>query len=145
MTNDAVINRKKIWLTEEESELAARFHKSRIAFAFVNHEIVYNEDKEDERDHMHWLVEDYHLNKNGFEAINRGYILKGKIVFYTGTDFKAINEKDISLCELIKMIEKHNQYFGVSTISVENGVQIGKVGKIWKPIKQMLIIKKIYH
>ena len=67
MTNDAIINKQQITLTEEEQRKAEEFHKSRIAFIYVDGKIQYNEDKEDDRDHMHWVMEDYGISRNDFE------------------------------------------------------------------------------
>lgn len=141
MVNDAIINKQLIILTEEEQSKAAKFHKSRIAFIYVNGQIQYNEDDEDDRDHMHWAMADYDISYDEFEKAKRGYISKGKIFFYQGSDFSKVEIEEISLQDLVDLIDKHNQYFNNETILVYSGMKIGKVGEIWKPLSCILIIK----
>ena len=141
MTNDAIINKQQIMLTEEEQRKAEEFHKSRIAFIYVDGKIQYNEDKEDDRDHMHWVMEDYGISCNEFENSKRGYISNGRIFLYRGSDFAEIELSEISLQYLVDLIDKHNQYFDGETILVYSGMNIGKVGEIWKPLSCILIIE----
>lgn len=141
MTNDAIINKQQITLTEDEQQKAADFHKSRIAFIYVNGQIRFNEDNEDDRDHMHWATEDYDISYDEFEKAKRGYISKGKIFFYQGSDFVKVELREISLQDLVDLINKHNQYFNDETILVYSGMNVGKVGEIWEPLSCILIIE----
>lgn len=143
MTNDVVINNKRQELSNDEMSKAADFHKNRIAFAFVNKKIVFNTDSNDDRDHMHWIMEDYNLTQSEFETLNRGYISEGKIFLHKGTSFDKVMLNDISLEDIVQLIDKHNDFFSRETILVYNGMKIGKIGEIWKPLSCIFIIKNI--
>ena len=61
MKNDAIINGKQITLSDEERKAGEKFHLSRYPFAWVNNQLVFNDNTNDDRDHQHWLCEDYGL------------------------------------------------------------------------------------
>lgn len=87
MTNDTVINGKEVELEGVEKTEAEKFHKEQIAFAMIpdgngknmQYELVFNEDSTDDRDHMHWLMDDYGITLEVFEGLVRGYIKPGRI------------------------------------------------------------------
>ena len=143
MTNDAIINKKLVLLEEDEKQKAALFHKKRIACICMDGKIEFNEDQADDRDHMHWVLQDYDVTLNEFEKMSRGYISKGKIFLYKGSDFAKIELNEITVQNLVDLISKHNQYFESETILVYSGMHIGKVGEIWEPQCCILIIENV--
>lgn len=108
------------------------FHKSRVAFAIL-HNGTYVITKNDEREHLVWLSEDYGISNEEFETIIRGYIRPGKIMFYKSSDFTPIENEEI----LLDYIEKYIgitalQNFGAGVYTVANGVIKGNIGEEWK-------------
>lgn len=113
---------------EKEKE----FHKSRVAFAIL-HNGTYVITKNDEREHLVWLSEDYGISNEEFETIIRGYIKPGKIMFYKSSNFTPIENEEI----LLDYIEKYIgittlQNFGAGYYIVSNGVIKGNIGEEWK-------------
>ena len=72
MKNDAIINGKQITLSDEERKAGEKFHLSRYPFAWVNNQLVFNDNTNDDRDHQHWLCEDYGLTVEEWERVPRG-------------------------------------------------------------------------
>lgn len=111
---------------------AAEFHKSRIAFAIFNNG-TYVITKNDEREHLVWLREDYGISDEEFETLIRGYIKPGKIMFYKSSSFLPIENEELLLkyirnCIGITVL----QNFKAGIYTVSNGLNIGKIGEEWK-------------
>lgn len=133
MTNDALINSKIIMLSEDEKQEAEKFHKSRYAFAWVNGKLVFN-DKRDDRDHQHWLLEDFSVTIEEFENLNRGYMLPTYIQLFRGSKFSPIDTSEISVLDFKELCKIHGNKYGTDKVEVRNGVKIGKIGEVWPPI-----------
>lgn len=71
MTNDALLNGKVILLSDTEITRAADFHKNRYAFAFMKDTIIFNNNPNDDRDHQHWLLDEFGISPVEFENIPR--------------------------------------------------------------------------
>lgn len=138
MDSRAIINSNVVTLDEDEIKGAARFHKSRIAFGIINGEVQFNTDKKDDRDHQHWICGDYGLSVKEFENIVRGYMVEGEIYFYTSTSFDEISLEDLSLINLMKVLETYSKHYQTKNVNIYNGVEIGKVGERW-PGKTLLL------
>ena len=126
----ALINGKEVILDIDSAIKADAFHKSRLAFAYVNETLKFNR-LNDGRDHQHWLLQDFGISAKDFEGIPRGYIRPGRIQFFQGSDFRVT---DYSVFKLDILLDKYQEFFGSGNIEVCNGVHIGKVGDVWKPI-----------
>lgn len=141
MDDRAIINGKSVLLNADEVKGAAEFHKSRIAFGDVYGLLRFNTDPLDDRDHQHWICEDYNMEIADFENIIRGYIVDGEIYFYTGSDFRCVSEHKITLEMIKNIIEVYKNHFSNSDVIIYNGVIIGKVGERWAPKNKLLDIK----
>lgn len=141
MDSRAIIKGKSVELSSEEISGASEFHKNRIAFGDVLGEYRFNTDESDDRDHQHWICEDYGLSIDEFEGIIRGYMVDGEIYFYRSSDFRCVNEHEINLETLHKVLEIYQENFVSKEVNIYNGVNIGKVGERWIPKKKLLIIK----
>lgn len=134
MAGTGFINGKEVALTEEENTNANTFHKSRLAFGILEADgkqrIVYNTD---EREHYKWLKEDYNIDVETFETMVRGYVMKDKIQFYTGSDFKDTEISHIDKNVFKELLMKAKEVFKSEHTRIFNGVNIGKVGEIWTP------------
>lgn len=134
MAGTGFINGKEVALTEEENTNANDFHRSRLAFGILDADgkqrIVYNTD---EREHYKWLKEDYNINTETFETMVRGYVMKDKIQFYTGSDFKDTEISHIDKNVFKELLTKAEEIFKSEHTRIFNGVNIGKVGEIWTP------------
>lgn len=137
MKKNAKSNKSEL---DEMYTKAAEFHKSRIAFAILsNGEYVIT--KNDEREHIVWLREDYDISDEEFETLVRGYIKPGKIMFYKSSSFSPIKDERL----LLKYIE---EYIGITVLqnfkegiySVSNGVKIGKIGEEWEAYSSPYIV-----
>ena len=128
-----IINGKQITLTPEEKKGVEEFHKSRIAFAFLNDGNCAINIK-DVREHKIYLQEDFGISFDEFENLTRGYIKPGRIVFYKTSEFipiENITEKVLSVIS-----EKALEFFGPGKYEIWNGLKIGKPGEEWKPIQR---------
>jgi len=140
MDNKALINGEFVTLSQDQVIGAANFHLSRIPFAWVRGELVINFSANDDRDHQHWLCEDFGLSIEEFEESPRGYMVDGRIQLFIGSSFREINEVEstcISEEDHTKLLETHFERFPSTTCNVYNGVHVGKVGERWEPIKQI--------
>lgn len=142
MTKDTVINGKPVLLTDREMAKAAKFHKERLAFAIFGNVVVFNEDPSDDRDHLHWLAEDFRVDSEWFEELIRGYVSMGKIYLYRGTHFSGVPASAITSKHLNQLLSTHDNYFGRVDTDIYSGMVVGKVGEIWKPIKKIMSFPK---
>ena len=141
MDKIATINGKDIELNEVDKSDAENFHRKRIAFCYVDNIIRFNVDRNDDRDHQHWITEDYNISRDEFESLIRGYISKDSIVVYRGTDFRCVLESDLEFLKLDlgKIVSNYKKFYNSSNnvLALYNGVKIGRVGYIWKPIDKI--------
>lgn len=141
MTNDAIINGKVIELDQEEVKRASEFHKKRIPFIIKNDTIIVNNNKEDDRDHQHWVLEDFNIGVEEFEKIPRGYMLPDRVQLFIGSGFEAIDDIILTNKLIDELIDIHFKIFGKSNFNIYNGVKIGKIGDIWKPLNTITKIE----
>lgn len=133
MKSDAIINGKTITLANSARKAGEAFHKKRYAFAWVGGKLVYNDNEQDDRDHQHWLLEEYGITPEMFEAVPRGYMMGGRIQFLLGSAFGEVNMDTIKAEDITALVRKHTERYGLDKVEVYNGVIIGKIGEIWKP------------
>ena len=86
----------------------------------------------DERSHKEWLEQDFGLNQNHFNDINRGCIKDSIIMVYKGQNFTQISENELS--KIIIMVA-HKLKLDLTTYTVYNGVKVGAIGETWGAIK----------
>lgn len=134
MDTKALIDGSFQELTGEQAEKAANFHKNRTTFAWVNGKLVFNETPADDRDHQHWLAEEFGITTEEFESIPRGYIVEGKVQLFIGSSFEEINLGNLTVTDFTALLAKHNSIYPNVSPTVCNGVAIGEVGEIWEPI-----------
>lgn len=127
-------------LTKEELEKESEFHVGRTMFAFIDGHVQYR--TYDNRDHAHWLHEDYGIDESGFEAIDRGYIRPVEnnnvvnIMVYRGIGH---NRTTVTLSMIRQLTHLAVSVYGKKFLSgkklnIYSGVRIGKVGEIWEPL-----------
>lgn len=134
MKSDALINKEKVILSEKDRVAGENFHKKRFAFAFVNGELKFNT-AGDDRDHQHWLCEDFGLTVDEFENTPRGYMLPDRIQLFIGSDFRPLNTSLISMSDFNTLLRTHGDRYNTKKITVYNGVKIGKIGEVWSPLE----------
>jgi len=134
VVKEALIDNKRIDLTDEEAKGAAEFHLKRYAFAWVHGKLTFNDSDTDTRDHEHWLKEDFSVTDEEFESLNRGYMLPTHIQLFKGSKFEEIDMNDISVLDFKKLCEIHGKRYGTLEVEVRNGVKIGNIGEVWPPI-----------
>jgi hypothetical protein len=114
-----------------------KFHLSRITWAVVNGELIWTIT---DKGHREWLdsiidISDYDWENN----IIRGYIKPESteseqivnVISYIGKEFKQAQPDERTINKLLHLITiKYN----CDTIKLYSGVEIGEVGKDWKPI-----------
>lgn len=125
-------------LSKKEKEAAEKFHKSRIAFAWVKGELLVNDNDEDDRDHQHWLMEDHGISIEEFEKLPRGYMIHDKIQLFTGSTFARIEDKDLRLpmADILRLRDIYKKKFpDAGSVWIYNGVVVGNVGEIWPAIE----------
>lgn len=141
MDKNAIINQKNVILNKDEISNAAKFHKERVAFAFINKTCVFNEDSNDDRDHQHWLCEDYGLSIKDFEKCIRGYMKPGKIFIYQSSHFTKVDLNNLTAMDIITLIVQYRKHYQTEQIELYNGVQIGKVGEEWNGIEKIMTVR----
>lgn len=141
MTNDALIDNKVVTLTDKEVKDAANFHKKRLPFIYINNKLVFNTNFEDDRDHQHWVLEDFGIGIKEFETLNRGYMLPGRIQFFKGSTFGKIDTSQVSIADIRRICEVYKTYIGAGHVVVYNGVHVGRVGEVWEPMETLLEIE----
>lgn len=137
MKSDTIINGKTIRLTDAERRAGEAFHKSRLAFAWINGRLVFNRKPNDDRDHQHWLLEDYDIAPEQWELLPRGYIIEGRIQLFVGSDFRPIDTSTVSRKDLSRLYAKHCSMYPSAKCNLYNGVQVGQIGKLWPPIEHI--------
>ena len=113
---------------------AESFHLRRLAFIWINDELFFNENPNDDRDHQHWVCEDFGITVEEFERLPRGYILPGRIQLFKGSSFSPINVRGIKKDHFRRIIIKHNKLYPGHDYEIYNGVKVGKVGAVWPPM-----------
>lgn len=137
MKSDAIINNIKIELSKDEIERAASFHRSRYPFAWVNGQLVFNDKLNDDRDHQHWLCEDYGLTVEQWEVTPRGYMLPDRIQLFIGSSFAPLDTNSIRVDDFVTLLHKHKEKYNSYKVAVFNGVKVGKIGEVWEPIDKL--------
>ena len=99
-------------------------------FAVINDSLHWVEN--DERSHKEWLEQDFGLNQNRFNNINRGCIKDSIIMVYKGQNFTQISENELR--KTIIMVAQKLK-LDLTTYTVYNGVKVGAIGETWGAIK----------
>lgn len=126
-----------IELSEKETKDVSKFHKSRIAFAFLEDGTMAC-NVNDEREHRVYLEEDFGVDEERFQKLVRGYIKPGRIVFYKSSKFLMIDEDIMPYIEHVGVLAV--QSFGHGRYEVWNGVTVGKPGDEWEPVEVLCTI-----
>ena len=134
MKSDAIINGKVVELNDNEKKEAEEFHKKRCAFAWIDGKLTFNDNENDDRDHQHWLLDDYGITPEQWEKLPRGYMLPDRIQLFIGSTFSAVPTDSISVTDFAELISKHHTRYKSKEVKIYNGVKIGKVGEVWEPI-----------
>lgn len=138
MDDMVLIKGKMVELTDEEKKNTENFHRNRIAFVWLNGELLVN-NPHDDRDHQHWLLEDYGVPIEQFEKLPRGYMIKDRIQLFISSNHSQISKTDLRLpmSYIIELREIYREHFpeNEGRVWVYNGVTVGKPGEIWPPIE----------
>lgn len=135
MKNDAIINGNKVILSDEDRKAGEAFHRRRLAFAWVNGQLTFNTNENDDRDHQHWLLEDFGISVEEWETLPRGYMMEDRIQLFIGSDFRPLDTSIISVTDFNNLLHTHATRYNSESVKVYNGVKIGKVGEIWPPME----------
>lgn len=131
------IGNSEVELTEKETEDVSKFHKSRIAFAFLEDGTMAC-NVNDEREHRVYLEEDFGVDEERFQKLVRGYIKPGRIVFYRSSKFLMIDEDVMPYMEHVGVLAV--QSYGHGRYDVWNGLMIGKPGDEWEPMEVLCTV-----
>lgn len=140
MDKRAVINKKTVFLNDNEIKNASDFHKKRVAFALRDKDFVFNNDPQDDRDHQHWLCEDYGMSIDEFEHVIRGYMRPGVITIYVSNSFDCVDPFHFSIGNLKQLLDEYKNVFDTETVTINNGVMVKTVGEIWPPKEELMKI-----
>lgn len=142
MKSDALINGEVIELTEDERKAGEKFHKGRKAFAWIKGKLEFIEEGDD-RDHQHWMLDEFGITPAEFETTLRGYMNPDKIQLFIGSDFRPLDTDKISVDDFNKLLHIYGERYNKDTVEIYNGVVIGKVGDIWPPIYKLGVFNTI--
>jgi hypothetical protein len=117
-------------LTREEKT----FHTKRIAFVIIDNMIHYL--TKSELGHKEWLVDSGWMTQEQFDTLVRGYIQDNKFYFYKG-DFITDMDVEFTAGRYLSQICSYLDIPIPDTVFC--GVEKGKVGQPWKPIKTLRI------
>lgn len=134
MDNKAILNKQEIELSDAEMAKASLFHRNRKAFAILDNKLVFNNKDNDDRDHQHWLKEEYGIDRDTFENIPRGYMRKDRIQLFIGSTFSPISLSDLSIDTIESLLTRHMESYGYcDNLPIYNGAHIGNIGETWEP------------
>lgn len=134
MKKEAIINGNQVILSEEDKAAGEEFHKKRYAFAWIKGKLTFNDNLNDDRDHQHWMLEDYEVSIEEWEVSPRGYMLPDRIQLFIGSHFSKLNTSEISITDFNELLFKHHERYNSTSVTVYNGVKVGKIGDIWEPL-----------
>lgn len=103
----------------------------------VNNQLVFNDNTNDDRDHQHWLCEDYGLTVEEWERVPRGYMMPGRIQLFIGSQFKPMNTQKLSVTDFQELLTRYWHKYGGQKVVMYNGVKVGKVGEVWEPLLKL--------
>ena len=117
------------------------FNKKRIAFVVIGNNVILQQDMDDERTCHDWMREDLNLGSEAYQHITRGYMLPGRIQFFTGAetccpDYRVTLEIIEDAITLYTNLYTEGGFMCVDppTPSIYNGVFPGKAGDTWPPV-----------
>lgn len=124
-----------------------RFHAKRTLFVWIKGALKVNTDPNDDRDHLHWVTEDYGITVEKFEELPMGYMLPGSIQLFKGRYLKELSkdEWDRIVPRLKDLLNAYKSTFNgddfVSEVSIFNGVRVGRIGNVWPPKSTILTLE----
>lgn len=110
-----------------------RFHKSRVAFVEVEGKTKFL--KNSDMSHKEWVDKEFGITDEEFEKMVRGYIKDGEIYLYVGKGFRTTPELESRVRELTVEICKETNMERPKAVYC--GMNVGKVGEVWTPIKRI--------
>lgn len=119
---------------KEYEDAVNKFHTTRKAFFFLKGKLIFNENREDTRDHYHWVNEDFGVSLEEYNHSPRGYMLPGRIQFFIGDCFEPIDTSTIDIVSFGQILQRYKDTMSMPIVEVCNGVEIGELGKVWKPL-----------
>jgi hypothetical protein len=133
-----IINGQEVDLSKEEQAGVTEFHESRIAFAVIpkedgGYDLAIN--TRDAREHRVYLREDFGITDELIDTLVRGYIKRGKVMFYVSSYFKPAEREALTAQLIVDLLRIAEEEFGSGKYMVGNGVRIGKPGEEWPPIE----------
>ena len=108
------------------------FNQDRIAFAVVNGHVRFTEPG-DTRTSQQWLS-DFGIGAEEWETLVRGYILPGKVQFFTGPWYTPIDMSVVTAEQFCSIMAEHNTLYPGVRPYAYNGVVKGKPGEEWTPV-----------
>ena len=118
------ISRGLLSMINEDRLVDEEFPKFRIMLAWVNGELIFNNKPNDNRDHQHWLLEDFGISAVEFEKLNCGYMIKNRIQLFKGSDFSLLNLEEVNLDDLSKIVFYYVSNFDHGVATIFNGAKI---------------------
>lgn len=121
-------------LTESFKEVyVVTAFSDRTIFIIINGEVLLKRAR-DTRTCLEW-VRDMGYTYSQWEGAARGYILNGVIQFYTGRDYKSVDQ---ILRDWINTLSiYHQERYGCLPSKIYNGVLKGEPGIMWPPIYRL--------
>lgn len=105
----------------------------RTIFIILHGEILLKRAR-DTRTCLEW-VRDMGYSYSQWECAARGYILDGVIQFYTGKDYKGVDQILRDWVNTLSLY--HQQRYGYLPAKIFNGVVMKEPGTVWPPIYKL--------
>ena len=134
-------------MTQQQKDDIMDFHEKRLMFAFIGEPmdgeppLAYKIN--DKRDHCNWLHDEYGIDSNSFENLDRGYMLPIKENTIRAIVYKGINHGPTkvtqTMLERLKKVCREN--YGKGFLQVYTGCKVGQIGQLWEPIEHVAAIR----
>ena len=119
------------------------YNKGCYQLAYMNNALVINDTKNDDRAHRHWLSEDFELDPNQWDQINRGYMSRGKIQLFKGSCLAGIDKSWLSDIRVRELMEKYLERFQSFPLVISNGINTVRLEHMWEPAEILYSINEL--
>ncbi len=108
------------------------FVKTRVCFiALSDKDVRFKTDASDGRTCKEWAMQEFGISEDTWANSVRGYMLPGRLQFFTGTDYAEAN---VPPRILSTAVDTYVSVYGEKPPAYYNGVMPGKPGEVWEPI-----------
>lgn len=119
------------------------FRDRRIAFIFNGSEVCY-QDPSDHRAAKVWVSERFGFTFGEWAAAIRGYLIPGRINFFTGDDYGFASKVDDSMVTTV--LVGYQEHYGYTPLEgVYNGCIVGEEGEVWLPLHKWDFAKAMWE